>query len=272
MPLISGGIAAATGIAKTVSGLVNNAKAKREAKELARTRPKYAISDLAGQELDLAESEAASGGISSRAETAYNNLNDKQFSSSLSAILKGGGSVNNVADVFGESDEGRQRLALLSDQMRVGQIDRLSRARQNMMQQEDKQFEFNEWMPWADRAQANAASRQQAQNDIWSGIGTVAGAGMQAVAGVNNQNQYNKMLGSVFGSTGGGGTQPQSGNRPTSFSQLQGGMTLNPNQMGAGSSYPTIRRQQPSQSSVAYGNDDYFSPSDVETNRYNFNF
>lgn len=194
MPLIVGGISAATGIAKTVVGAVNNRKAKREAEALAKTRPKYAISDLSGQELDLAESEEASGGISSRAETAYNNLNDKQFSSSLSAILKGGGSVNNVADVFGESDEGRRRLALLSDQMRVGQIDRLSRARQNMMEQEDKAFEFNEWMPFADKAQAVAGARKQAQDDIWSGIGTVAGAGMQYAGTKYNQKQYSDSL------------------------------------------------------------------------------
>lgn len=201
---VSTGIGIATGLAQTTTGIINNAKAKKEARILERTRPRYAISDLAGQDLDLAESEAASGGISARAETAYNNLNNKQFSSSLGAILKGGGSVNNVADVFGENDEGRQRLALLSDQMRLGQIDRLSRARASMMEQEDKAFEFNQWMPWADKAQANAQARQQAQQDIWGGIKTAAGVGMQAGATAFNNKRYDSFLN---GNSGGGGNE-----------------------------------------------------------------
>lgn len=196
---ISAGIGIATGLAQTTAGIINNAKAKKEAKLLARTRPKYAISDLSGQELDLAESEAASGGISARAETAYNNLNNKQFSSSLGAILKGGGSVNNVADVFGENDEGRQRLALLSDQMRLGQIDRLSRARASMMEQEDKAFLYNVDAPWKDKAQANAEARKQAQADIWGGIKTASGVGMQAAGSAYNKKQYDNALGGSGG-------------------------------------------------------------------------
>lgn len=190
MPVITAGIGAATGLAKTVTGAINNKKAKKEARELEANRPKYQISDLAKKDLSLSESELAGGGLSATAENAYNNLNNKQFSSSLGAILRGGGSVNNVADVFSANDEGRQRLALLSDQMRLGKIDRLSRARQQMIGEEDKAFMYNIDAPWKDKAQAASQSRQQAQKDIWGGIDTVAGAGMQYFGQQYNQKQY----------------------------------------------------------------------------------
>ena len=191
---ISTGIGAAAGLAQTITGLVNKGKAKREARELERTRPTYQISDLVQQDLDLAESEAASGGLSSRAETAYNNLNDKQFSSSLGAILRSGGSVNNVADVFGANDEGRQRLALISDQARLNQINNLTRSRMNMVNEQDKEFLYNVDQPWKNKAAANAEARRSADAGIWSGIDTVAGAGMQYFGNKYNEDRYNNSL------------------------------------------------------------------------------
>jgi len=204
MPLISSGIGAAAGLAQTISGLINNGKAKREAERLAASRPVHTTSPEIGKNLSLAESEAASGGLSAKAENAYNSLNNKQFSASLGAILRGGGSVNNVADVFGENEAGRQKLALLNDDLRLKQIDRLTAARNQSAEEADKNFEFNQFMPWADKAQANAAARQQAQNNIWSGIGTVATQAMQfAGASANNKayNDYFKTTGSGTNNT-----------------------------------------------------------------------
>lgn len=204
MPLISSGIGAAAGLAQTITGAINNKKAKREAEELARSRPVHTTSPEIGKNLSLAESEAASGGVSARAENAYNNLNNKQFSASLGAILRGGGSVNNVADVFGENESGRQKLALLSDDLRLKQIDRLTAARNQTAEETDKNFEFNQWMPWADKSQANAASRQQAQNNIWSGIGTIANQAQQYAGIKANDNAYANYFKMMNG--GGSGT------------------------------------------------------------------
>lgn len=190
----SAGISTAINLAQTVTGFVNAAKARREAKELERSRPKYQISPLSQQELDLSESELANGGLSSTAENAYNNLNNKQFSSSLGAILRGGGSVNNVADVFGENDEGRQRLALLSDQMRLNKIRNLSIARQQMMEQQDKEFQVNEFAPWQDAKVANSQARQGAEQQIWSGL-SGAGSAVSGYFGARaDANAYNQEL------------------------------------------------------------------------------
>lgn len=182
------------GLIQTAVGLINSGKAKREAKELSKTRPVREISPLAQQDLDLSESELAGGGLSATAENAYNSLNNKQFSSSLSAILKGGGSVNNVADVFGGNEEGRSRLALLSDQMRMSKIQNLVRSRGQMMDEQEKNFAFNKWMPFADKSQANAQARQNAENMIWGGLGTAGAGAMNMAAGYNDANKWNQYL------------------------------------------------------------------------------
>lgn len=193
--LVSGGIEAAAGLAQLVAGAVNAHKTKKIAKELERTRPKYNISQLAKDDLSLAESEASNGGFSASAETAYNNLNNQQFSSLLDAILKGGGSVNNVSEVYGNGEEGRQRLALLSDQMRLAKINNLMKVRDMYRGEQDKEFQINQFAPYRDKVEANNNARTQAQNQLWGGIGTVADAGMNYFGGKYQENQYDDYFG-----------------------------------------------------------------------------
>jgi len=199
---VSAGIGAAVGLAQTVTGIVNNKKAKKAAAELERTRPTYRMSEEVGRELAYANSELANGGMSARAEAAYNNLTNQQFSSSLSGLLKGGGSVNNVAETFGASEEGRQRLRLLNDEMRLKQIDNRVRAQRYMAEQQDKEFMYNVDQPWKDKAAAVSAAREQAQRDIWGGVKTIGGTAMQAAASAYNWNRYEKMFKPIFNPAG----------------------------------------------------------------------
>lgn len=197
LPLIAGGIAAA----KTVTGLVNRGRAKKEAERLARSRPQYSIDEGYGQNLDLAESEASTG-LSATAENAYNQLADKEFSTSLDAILKSGGTATNVADVYGQGQEGRLRLAQLSDQMRLSKINSLMKAREDMAEQQDKKFEFNEWRPWADASQANAEARRGSDEQIWSGLQSLGSTAMQFADQQSQQKQYNDYLKTIGGNKG----------------------------------------------------------------------
>jgi hypothetical protein len=193
----------ALGVAKTVTGLINKGKSKREADRLKRSRPQYSIDEGYGQNLDLAESEASTG-LSATAENAYNQLADKQFSSSLDAILKSGGTATNVAEVYGQGEEGRLRLAQLSDEMRLNKINSVMRAREAMAEQEDKKFMYNVDAPWKDAAQANAEARRGAEDQIWSGLQTVGSAGMQFMDQQSQQKQQNDYLRTSGG--GGGNT------------------------------------------------------------------
>lgn len=218
------------GGAQLVTNLINKGKAKEKARELAVSRPDYEVNPLYGENLDLAESEV--GGLSARGEQAYNQLNDKQFSSSLDAILKSGGGVNSIGDLYSSGQEGRLRLAQLNDELRMNQIRTLMGTRTQMADQDDKAFEFNEWRPWADKASANAEARKAADEGIWSGIQTIAGAGMQFAG----ERQQQKQLDNYFQTS-----QPQSTYSPPV--NVMQGRSVNP--AGAGSSYSNMTRYTP---------------------------
>lgn len=185
----------AIGAAQAISGGVNKAKANKEAKDLRDSRPKYLENPLVQQELDLAESEAASGGLSANSMNVYNNLDNSQFAGSLEAILRSGGGANNVGDLYGNNQQGRARLALINDQLRMAKLDRLSRARERKIEEADKGFLYNEDSPWKDNAQANALARQQATNDIWSGVQTAGGGISEGLAMMDQKKAFDNYWG-----------------------------------------------------------------------------
>lgn len=190
------------GAVETAVGFIKEGKANKEARKLEATRPKLKSSPFIKDQLSLAESELGTG-LSADAKTAYEEGIDKSLSTSLNAILKGGGSVNNVGEVFSNSQEGRQRLALLKQNLRLNQINNLVRSQDAAEQERQEMFGFNEWQPWADKAQAVAASRQGAENMIFGGLQTAGSAAMRYSQRNRQESNFEKYFGS--GSTGNSG-------------------------------------------------------------------
>lgn len=178
------------GTAQAAVGLINSRKTKREAARLAASRPKLEASPYLDDQLSLAQSELSSG-MSGAAESAYEQGLSRDVSSSLDAILKGGGDVNNVAEIFDRSAVGRQRLALMKENLRLSQINNLVNAQGAMENQRQQMFQFNEAAPWFDAARANAQGRQKAQDMIWGGLQTVASGAMSAGQSAGAQNDFN---------------------------------------------------------------------------------
>lgn len=191
----------ALGVAQTVTGLINAKKTKKEAARLAATRPKLEASPYLDDQLSLAQSELSSG-MSGAAENAYEQGLSRDVSSSLDAILKGGGDVNNVAEIFDRSAVGRQRLSLMKENLRLSQVNNLVNAQGAMENQRQQMFQFNEAAPWFDAARANAQGRQKAQDMIWGGLQTVASSAMGAAQGAAAKNDFNNYFNP--GQNGGG--------------------------------------------------------------------
>jgi hypothetical protein len=187
--LISGGI----GLAESVVGLVNKGKLKKEAAQLEANRPKYKIQKEFGQDVSLMESELGKG-MSARAERAYNAATDRQLSSSLSAILKGGGNVNSIGDLYAAGETGRQNLAIMQDNLRLNQINNLVAARQRMAQEEQTAWQVNEYAPFKDKATALGMERQEADKQIWAGVNTLGSSVMQFGQDKKEQNMWDKYL------------------------------------------------------------------------------
>lgn len=167
---------AGLGAVQSVVGLINAGKARKEAEKLAASRPDYKVDPIVDENLALAKSDL-SNGMSSAASKAYNDLNNGQFSSSLSAILKNGGSSNDIGSLYGNNQEGRLRLSMMKDELRLSQINNYLKTSANKQQEDQTQWQVNEFAPWQDAAQANAAARSGAQQQIFGGLNAL-GAGI----------------------------------------------------------------------------------------------
>lgn len=210
--------ATALGVAQTVTGLINAKKTKREAARLAATRPKLEASPYISDQLSLAQSELQSG-MSGATERAYEEGLSRDTSSSLDAILKGGGDINNVAEIFDRSAVGRQRLALMKENLRLSQINNLVNAQTAAENQRQQMFQFNQFAPWADASRANAQGRQKAQDMIWGGLQTVASSVMGAAQGATARNDFSNYFNP--------GQQSNQYNPNIDYSNVQGPQQIN---------------------------------------------
>lgn len=236
------GVAAASAIA----GGIKSAKAKKEAAKLAANRPQLSDSPYLRDNIKLAQSELANG-MSSSAERAYEQGMDRTLSSSIGAVLQGGGTANNIADIFDSSQVGQQRMALMRDNLRMNQIQQLSAAGGASEMQRQQRFQFNEFMPWADNAQAASAARAQGQQQMWNGISSLGSTVAGGIASMQSQKQLDSYFNN--GANAGNGINRQ---------QASNFMANNNNyiQSGAASLYQTPYAQ-PKVSAPAWINPNY---------------
>lgn len=183
--------AVGVGVASTAVGLINEGKAKTEAARLNETRPHRRISQFVKDDLALSESELTNP-MSAAADRAYTTQVDKEFGTSIGALNRGGGGVNNVADVYAKGEEGRTNLAILKDQARMSRVNNVLRSYQMANEEEQADFAFNEVAPWKDKAAANAQKKAVADSMVQSGIGSIATAGLGAIETKKAQSAYDK--------------------------------------------------------------------------------
>lgn len=182
---------AAVGLGEAAVGFFKEKSAEKTAKKLAATRPTLKDSPYIKDQLSLAESQLSTG-MSADAKATYEQDMDRSLSTSLQAVLKGGGNPNNVGEIFSSDTQGRQRLALMKDNLRLANIDRVTRAQDAAEEMREKQFAVNEDAPWKDAAQATAAARQGGENMMWSGLGTAASGVMRGIEETGSAGDYAK--------------------------------------------------------------------------------
>lgn len=216
--------ASAVGLGTLAVGIYSKSKANKKAKELQASRPTLSESPYLKDQISLAESQLSTG-MSADAKAGYESDLDKSLSTSLSSVLKGGGSVNNISEILAGDQQGRQRMAMMKDNLRLANIDRLTRAQDAEEQFRQEQFQVNEDAPWKDSSQANALAKQAADNQIWSGVGMAASGAMKGIEGAKSSSSMNNYFNSSSNpnnvstaSTAGGYSSPAS--------QVQ---TINPN-------------------------------------------
>lgn len=231
-------VSAAVGVGTAVYGVVESQNAKKKAKQLQQNRPKLSSSPYTKDQISLMESELSTG-MSGGSKAAYEADMDRSLSTTLDSLTKMGGSPNNVGDVFASNSNGRARLALMKDNLRMNQITNLSRTQELAEEERQQQFQFNEWAPFADQAQANAAARESSNKLVFEGLNTAASAAARGI----NKAKTNKEL-SVKNGDGGAGYSKQyydeTASNPNYISTANtfGGETVSSPAAGVGSINP----------------------------------
>lgn len=186
------GIAAGIGGYQTWKGSQDAAAAQNAAN--ANIMPKYNIPQSEFENQNLAESQATQG-ISPQAMNAYKSAAQEGLTANATAIQRGGGDVNALAGAGGVYNRGIGQMALYDDQARMQNMANLYKQNQTMSDFKDKQWQLNEYAPWANKAQAIASQLAAANNMENAGLNTLgktAMSGASILGGMDNETDNTK--------------------------------------------------------------------------------
>jgi hypothetical protein len=189
------------GLVQGVTGAIQKGKAKRMAR--ANKRPVYEIQKPILDNQSLIESRAGQG-LSDAALQTYRQSSERGLTSSIDAILAGGGSVNNIADLYSSFEGGISKMSLIDEEMRTRNVQNLITQNNALAGEQEKAWQINVYAPYADKAQAAAALSKQGTDNIWKGVNSVIGAGTNLATG----NLYKKVIAAVYGTNGNLGNEP----------------------------------------------------------------
>lgn len=175
-------------------GLIKGSQANAEGNFLEKTKPVKKTSQFDRDALNLTGSNLENG-LSAETEQAYDDSEDRALSTSISASLKSGGSANNIGDIYGNTAEGRQKLAVIRDNIRMQNVDKYLAQLDNMAQEEEKNWLVNEYGPYINKVKAVGEAKKAAAEQTAKGLDSIGGMGGGGGG-----------MGSMFGGGGGGGS------------------------------------------------------------------
>jgi hypothetical protein len=207
---ILGTIGAISGIAGTaapIAGLaigafsaaaqaIQAAKQRKEAERIARNtvRPRATVGSQYRDIYSLAESRASQG-LTDQALSVYNDSTNRGLTTSIDALLRGGGGVNSISDLYDTAQDDYSKVALLEEEVRQKNTQTYISAGQDLAAEEEKVWQINDWGPYKDRVQAIADLRQQSNDNKWKAINT----GLSSVLNFGLASQYKSQGDRVFG-------------------------------------------------------------------------
>lgn len=179
--LLTAGVVAGS-LAYGVGSNVDKNKKAKNREELLGGKPVYNIQEPTLKNQYLAEYNAQQG-LSDESKMMYENAASRGLSDSIDALLKVGGGINSVSDLYANYQDKGIELATLDDQIRFRNQQLLMNQNEKMANELDKSYQINKLDPWKDEKKAIAELRAIARADLNAGIGmaanaTMAGAGM----------------------------------------------------------------------------------------------
>lgn len=164
--LITAGVT--TGV-EGISAAYKNYKAKQIAKS--NIRPQYVPNEQILENADLAASRAGTG-LSDASRTLYTQENQRNLSQSLDAILRGGGGVNQIADLYANNNDSLLKLTSMDSQLQNANVNTFLNANEAKGKEYQSAWEINQFAPYNDRAQLAATLRNQSQQELSKALQT----------------------------------------------------------------------------------------------------
>ena len=177
-------IGLATGAIEYGKGSQNERAAQAAA--LKNQRPVYNIPQEDVDGYRLAQSRASQG-MSPQALEAYRQSANQGLGTSVAAMERTGAGPNSLNTSYGDFLSGGNKLAIYDNSARLQNLATLYGQNQRMAANRDKDFQLNQYAPWADKAKAIAAQLAAAKNQEQAGINTMSSAGQGMAKGAGSK-------------------------------------------------------------------------------------
>lgn len=196
-------IPAIVGLAATGYQIYQGEQNKKKAREAEKNNVRPTYNPVIPQsEYDASRllQSRASQGMSDSARNAFQQQADRGLSSSLDAIIKSGGTVNDASRAYQGYADSISRMALAEDKLKLdnlnaflGQQRRISDMQTNNA---DKNFQINQYAPFLDEQARIAQMRTLGQQQTNAGINTAASTVANYATNIGQKND-------IYGINGG---------------------------------------------------------------------
>lgn len=200
MPIPLAAIAIGAGLAKLGVDIGTNVKRRRNFEDAMSDRPEYEIPDALENSYAEAQRQYKYGEIPGYSE-AIDRIGLSQ-SNSLRAAQEGGNALGLVAALQSGTNRSYEDLEVRNAEFRQSNLDRVLRMSQLMSDAQDRQWQMNEFAPWADRYNFDQNMTGLWNETLTRGINNLGYGATMLGGGAgspnNNQNQF--MQGAQAGS------------------------------------------------------------------------
>lgn len=178
MPVTASIIAGVVGIGTSLYSQhqANQKQKAAQALAAANPRPVYNIPETEFQNQSLLENRASQG-LSDESLGFLKQNADRGLSSSINAILRSGGTANQIGGLDNNYNNAITQSALLDDQAKSQNLAALVAHTSRMSDNYDKAFQVNQYGPYADKAQAAKLLQGQGALQQSQAVGNLASVG-----------------------------------------------------------------------------------------------
>jgi hypothetical protein len=170
---VSSAVNAGVAVVKLGQSIAQGIKAGQEEKKL--VAPHYSIEEPYRDNQALAERNASQG-LGDAAKIVLQNNADRGLTTSIDALIRGGGGVNSFSDLYDTYADNFEHITAMEDEFRNRNQQVYMNQNERMGEELDKQWEINVYKPDQDK-RAYIAGLRGMQNQNFSGALDQAAAG-----------------------------------------------------------------------------------------------